>query len=404
MRTARTLLVIGAIAAAGALGTVIVGALLGMKADELSHLGRALAVPALVTVGVALAGGRLLMRTSLRQRTIAVALIGAVVALANVAVLTMQMAVSDHDATLVTVLLVYAGAAGVAAAIAVTRSADAAMRHLGATAERLAAGDLDARVGQPGGGPELDVLARTLDDMASALQQAQVRERTIERTRRDLISAVSHDLRTPLSSLRAMVEAIDENVVQDIPTMQTYAAEMRRSTDQLVGMVDDLFELTQVDAGAIEAETERARLSDIAATAVAAVRPQAVAKRLQLDTAMGPGAAETPCSPRLARVLQNLLANAVRHTPADGAVHLTATREGDDLRLVVEDTGEGIAPADLERVFEPFFRADPSRSGPGAGLGLALAQRIVETLGGRIGAESTPGGGSRFAVDVPVRA
>jgi signal transduction histidine kinase len=137
-------------------------------------------------------------------------------------------------------------------------------------------------------------------------------------------------------------------------------------------------------------------------TAVDAVGTEAARKGISMTTDLH-GADETPCSPRLTRVLQNLLSNAVRHTPADGAVHVTAARANGQLALAVEDTGEGIRPADLPRVFEPFFRADPSRSGPGAGLGLALAKRIVDALGGDIRVESRPDAGSRFAVELPVR-
>jgi two-component system sensor histidine kinase BaeS len=101
-------------------------------------------------------------------------------------------------------------------------------------------------------------------------------------------------------------------------------------------------------------------------------------------------------------VLQNLLMNAVRHTPADGTVRLAAERHGGQLELSVEDTGDGIRPEDLERIFEPFFRADPARTGPGAGLGLALARRIVEALGGRITADGSAGTGARLAVVLPI--
>ena len=103
----------------------------------------------------------------------------------------------------------------------------------------------------------------------------------------------------------------------------------------------------------------------------------------------------------MTRVLQNLLANAVRHTSSDGSVRVQARRSQAGLEVAVEDTGEGIAPADLPHVFDPFFRGDPSRHGAGAGLGLALAKRIVEALGGRISAESEPGHGSRFDVLLP---
>src|SRR5205823_4236060 len=114
-------------------------------------------------------------------------------------------------------------------------------------------------------------------------------------------------------------------------------------------------------------------------------------------------AGDATCSPRLVRVLQTLLVNAVRHTPADGTVRVEARRSRDALQLSVQDTGEGIPPADLARVFEPFFRADAARSGGGAGLGLALAKRIVEALGGRIDVQSEPSTGSRFAVSLPGR-
>jgi two-component system sensor histidine kinase BaeS len=113
------------------------------------------------------------------------------------------------------------------------------------------------------------------------------------------------------------------------------------------------------------------------------------------------GAEDAACSPRLVRVIQNLLVNAVRHTPADGTVRIEAQRSGGGLEVSVLDTGEGISPQDLERVFDPFFRADPARQGSGAGLGLALAKRIVEALGGSIRAESQPSRGSRFAITLP---
>jgi signal transduction histidine kinase len=199
-----------------------------------------------------------------------------------------------------------------------------------------------------------------------------------------------------------MVEAIDDGVVDDAATVRRYTSEMRRSVNQLVAMVDDLFELVQLDAGAIEAESERARLGEVVGSAVAAVRLQAEEKGLALVTDLN-GTEDALCSPRLARVLQNLLVNAVRHTPADGTVRVEARRSASAIELAVADDGEGIQPEHLDRVFEPFFRADPSRQGAGAGLGLALAKRIVEALGGGISAEAVPSGGARFAVRLPAR-
>jgi len=388
------------VAGVGALGTLATGAAMGMHASELAHLA-ALMAPALVVTLVAIAVARpLLARSSMRQSLVAVAIVGTVVGLANLVVLARQMFVNDHDATMLGVLFLYSTGSGVGAALALARARSRAVARLAETARALGEGDLDARVGHLEGGPELDTLAVTLDDMATKLQAAMERERRIERTRRDLVTAVSHDLRTPLSSLQAMVEAIEEGVIEDTPNLRRYAVEMRRSVSQLVSMVEDLFEMVQLDEGAIETETHRARLVEIVSSAVAAVEVQAREKRLSLVTNLN-GAEDAPCSPRMTRVLQNLLVNAVRHTPADGTVQVHASRSPDGLEVAVEDTGEGLAPEDLERVFEPFFRADPARSGPGAGLGLALAQRIVESLGGRIEAESRPAVGSRFSVQLP---
>jgi signal transduction histidine kinase len=361
-----------------------------------------LLVPAgIVTIIAAVLARSVLGRASMRARFVGVALLAAVIAIANIGVLTLRMTVSEHDATLVTVLLLYSAAAGVAGALAVARTSSSAVDRLGRAARRLGEGDLDARVGSLDAGPELDRLGATLDDMATKLQASQQRERQAEGMRRDLITTVSHDLRTPLASLRAMVEAIDDGIVSDPPSVTRYSGEMRRSVAQLSGMVDDLFELTQLDAGAIESETARADLEQLVADAMASVAVEAEAKGLNLVSAVD-GVEGVRCSPRLARVLQNLLSNAVRHTPADGTVRVEASRLGDHVHLSVEDDGQGIAPDDIPRVFEPFFRGDPARSGPGAGLGLALAKRIVEALGGRISAETKRGAGARFAIELPL--
>ncbi len=396
----RAVVLVTVAAALGAVGTFLVGLATGMGGGDIVHLASYMLPALVVTVVAMVVSGRVLARASLRQRFVAVGAVGAVVALANLFVLSRTMFVSEHDATLLGVMLLYSVGAGVGAAIVLARTSGAAVERLETAARELGRGRLDVRVGELGAGPELDTLARTLDSMAARLQDAQERERRAEATRRDLITAVSHDLRTPLASLRAMVEAIDDGVVEDPSSMRRYAGEMRRSVTQLVAMVDDLFELAQLDAGAIEAETTRARLGDVVRSAVSAVELQAEEKGLALVTNLA-GVEDLACSPRLARVLQNLLVNAVRHTPADGTVRVDARRLPQGVEVAVADTGEGIAPEDLARVFDPFYRADPARSGGGAGLGLALAKRIVEALGGSIRAESAPSQGARFAVTLP---
>jgi signal transduction histidine kinase len=397
------LVLAGTVGAVGVGVAMMVGVAQGMDAPELTDLLLALLPLTIAVVAITPVAAPALARTSMRARFVVISLLSATIALVFVWLLSMQMFVSEHDAAVLTVLVVAGAGAGLAAALVVARSSGAALESLGRTAERLGGGDLGARAGELGAGPELDALARTLDRMAEDLQAALARERDAEAMRRDLITTVSHDLRTPLSSVRAMAEAIDDGVVDDRETVRRYAAELRRSTAQLVTLVDDLFELTQLDAGAIEAETSRVALEEAARTALATVELQAAEKGLALETDLG-RAGEAWVSPRLARVLQNLLVNAVRHTPADGTVRLTADRDGEGLHVAVEDSGEGIGAADMDRVFEPFYRADPARSGPGAGLGLALAKRIVEALGGDIRAENAPGAGARFALDLPATA
>jgi signal transduction histidine kinase len=392
-------LVVG-VAAVGALAALAVGAALGMSTGDLADLLIPLGVSGAITVGTALAVNAALSTTSLRNRFLLVATLGAGVALANLAVMAKLMLVSEHDVTVVMLLVVFAAGTAVALAIVLAAASTRAVDRLVAGARRLGDGELAEPIGPLSAGPELDALARSMDDAADRLRAAREREQRAEQMRRDLIVAVSHDLRTPLASLRAMVEAIDDGVVDDVPTVRRYAGEMRRSVEQLVAMVDDLFELTQLDAGAIQAETARASLEDVVGSAVSAVEPTARLKGLALVTDLE-SAAGARCSPRLIRVLQNLLVNAIRHTPPDGTVRVEAVQSDAGLVVAVVDSGEGIAADDLPHVFEPFFRSDPARTGGGSGLGLALAQRIVQTMGGSIAAESRPAVGSRFAVELP---
>lgn len=396
----RPVVLAAAVAAVGAAGTLAVGALMGMGVAELAQLGLLLIPAAAVTVVAAVLAGPLLRRASFRARLVAVALVAAVASLANLGALAALMFVDTHDAALMGSLLTYSLGAGVAAALVTSRSQASAVDRLASAASRLAEGDLDARIGALGAGPELDALARTLDEMAERVQRSIAAERAADRVRRDLITAVSHDLRTPLAGLRAVAEAIEDRVVDDPPTLRRYMADLRAQVGTLSQLVDDLFELVQLEEGALLRESSRARLEDVIGSAIDACRAQAATKRLVVERRLD-GAGDAPCSPRVGRVLQNLLQNAIRHTPADGTVRVEARRRPGSVEVVVADTGEGIREQELERVFEPFWRGEPSRTGPGSGLGLALAKRIVESLGGDIRVESAPSAGSRFAVLLP---
>ena len=401
MSRLRPAVMLVALVGIGAIGALLVAAALGMKATDLAHLAGLLAPAIVVTVAAVLLASWLLRRTSLRQRYVAIAAVGTLVALGNIIALTQAMFVSAHAARVIVVVLVYASAAGLAAAFVAARASASAVDRITGTADRIGHGDLSARVGDLDEGPELDRLATTLDLMAERLQSLRDQEQRVERTRRDLITAVSHDLRTPLANLRAMAEAIDDGVIEDTPTLRGYARQMGRAVERLSSLVDDLFELVQVDAVAIGAESDRVSLEAVVGSAVATVEADAEQKGVRLGADIR-GAEDVPCSPHLGRVLQNLLVNAVRHTPSTGAVDIEARRSNGELHLAVRDTGEGIPREDLPFVFDPFYRVDTSRAGNGAGLGLALADRIVRALGGEITVASEPERGASFDVVVPV--
>jgi signal transduction histidine kinase len=386
-------------ALAGALATLGI-ALAALGQTDAEHLVLPLVVAVVMTVVVTAVATRGLASRSLRARFTAIAAFATLIGLVNLAVLAGLMVVTEKDALLIGALLAYSTAAAIGAGLATARTSAEAVERLAAASQRMASGDLSARVGDVGGGRELQSLAASLDAMAANLERSLQAERLADAQRRDLIIAVSHDLRTPLAGLRAMAEAIDDGVVTDHATIQLYTGRMRDLVGSLGILIDDLFEFVQLDAGAIEAETGRAVVADVINSAVTACDTQALEKGLRLRTELGDAGAAS-CSPRLTRVVQNLLQNAIRHTPADGTVLVVARRDGRRLELAVEDTGDGVAPELADRIFEPFWRGDSARVTEGSGLGLALAKRIVEALEGGIEVSSTPNHGARFAVWVP---
>jgi signal transduction histidine kinase len=215
-----------------------------------------------------------------------------------------------------------------------------------------------------------------------------------ERMRRELIAAVSHDLRTPITSLRLLTEAIADDVV-DGATKRAYLGQMSTHLNAMSGLIDDLFELSRLQAGDIAWSLEQVRLEELVGETVDAMRLQADARHVKVRAEFPTGLRPAHGDPeKLQRVLFNLIQNAIRHTPADGSVVVRARPAGDAVEIEVSDTGAGIAADDRDRVFEPFFRggAQAARPSNGAGLGLAISRAIVEAHGGRIWLEEAPRG------------
>jgi len=337
-----------------------------------------------------------------RAQLAGASLIGSLLLLGMMLAGARAMFLSGHDLSLLLTMLVFAAILSVGFGLLCARMlADRIERVRDGTA-RIAAGDLESEVPVEGHDEVAD-LAEDFNRMARALEAAAEREREMEKTRRDLIAAVSHDLRTPLASTRALIEAVADGVAEDPETEERYLSSARRELAHLSRLVDDLFELARIDAGVLQLTLEEASLHDMISDTISSFQPQAEIRGVRLVGEVSGGVDPVLVNPpRLQRVLHNLLSNALRHTPVDGTIALRATPQGEEVRVEVSDTGEGIAPEDLHRVFERSFRAERSRTrraddDPGAGLGLAIAKGLIEAHGGTMDVDSDSGRGSRFS-------
>jgi signal transduction histidine kinase len=303
------------------------------------------------------------------------------------------MFVDHHDAIKVAVLALFVSAIAVRAAQLMS---GAVMRDVEAVRDGLDAVGAGRR--------DVDVRTEGRDELAQlAVAANRMRDELAagEDARRDLVAAVSHDLRTPITSLSLLVDAMNDDILDD-ETRRLYLARMAPHVHALSTLIDDLFELSRLEAGDIRWEMERVRLDDLVGETVGAMRVQAEAKGVAVVSDVTDGVAPARANPeKVQRVLFNLIQNAIRHTPPDGSVVVRAEDHGNGVEVEVADTGDGIAPAERERVFEPFFRggAETSRTRNGAGLGLAISRAIIEAHGGRIWlAESASGTRVRFSL------
>jgi signal transduction histidine kinase len=330
---------------------------------------------------------------SLRRRAAIVGAVFVVQLALGVAAFALKMFVSSHDAFFMALVVAYATLLGAGTAALLSRRA---LRDLDAVRATLAAvgeGHRDVRTGLTGAG-ELARLAADVDAMVARLGAE-------ERARRTLIAAVSHDLRTPITSLRLLADAIDDGIV-DAETGRGYAARMSTHVRTLGALIDDLFELTRLEAGELRWSVEQVQLDSLVREAVEAMRPAADAGAVRVSAELVPAAARANPE-QLQRVLFNLIQNAIRHTPQDGSVMVRAQLVDGEVEVEVADTGTGIRADERDQVFEPFFRggAGRARADAGLGLGLAISRAIVEAHGGRIWlADADEGTSVRFALPV----
>jgi signal transduction histidine kinase len=335
-----------------------------------------------------------------RGHLVGAGLVGSLLLLGMVLTGARAMFISAHDRSLLLTMLLFASLLAVGFSLYGAAPLARRVEQLRRGTAQLAGGDLGAKVPIEGH-DELAALAADFNLMAQDLAEASAREKEAERARRDLIAAVSHDLRTPLASTRALIEAVADGVVEDPEKQARYLASARSELEKLGRLVDDLFELSRIDAGALRLNLEEASLRDLISDTLSGFRHQAERKGVSLVGEVSDGVDPVLANPpRLQRVLYNLVSNALRHTPADGTIVLRAEPGKGMVRVEVSDTGEGIVPEDLSRVFERSFRGERSRTrieaGDGAGLGLAIARGLIEAHGGEMSVESQPGEGARF--------
>jgi signal transduction histidine kinase len=404
-------------------GVIAVGLLAAtlLAADASMTAGDTLALLmwALGSAAVAAAVAAVLLRV-LRHSRLAVQ--AGVAALAPVLAVTVAllgtaatMFISAHDLRALLVVTVAAGTVGLVTALVLGERVAAASQSLGDLAQRIGDGAFDGpafdgpAAVRAGGPSELVRLAAELEGALTRLAETREQAAAAEDSRRQLVAWVSHDLRTPLSGIRAMVEALEDGVVEDAETVARYYRTMGRETDRLAGLVDDLFELSRIQAGALHLELERIALDELVSDAVAGVSIAATTKGVHLR---GDVASPTPVVelsiPEMARVVRNLLDNAIRHTPRGGTVWVEAALADDDLQTAlvsVRDGCGGIPDPDLPRVFELAYRGDTARTpgDGGAGLGLAVARGLVEAHHGQISV-CNEGQGCRFTIRLPLAA
>ncbi len=397
------------VAAAAGLALMITWLAVDPKAGDLVVLAVLMAASGLAATvfgHLAVALAPRLRFASLQMRVGGVTALSSVLALAAILFVALLMFISRHDLTLLLALLVFSLTVALPLALVTASSLAGSIAELGRGASAMAGGNLSVRV-PVRGSDEFARLAVTFNEMAERLEAAQRRQAELEEARRSLVAAVSHDLRTPLASLRAAAEALSDGVVSDPPTVQRYLKSIRGEAERLGALIDDLFELSLLDTGKLRLDMELTSLADLISDTVESMRHQAERKGVQLSGRAQSGMTPVFADPlKIQRVILNLVQNAIRHTPGEGTVSLEVREEKNAATVSVADTCGGIRPEELQRLFDPFYRGDPSRlrDGSGAGLGLSIAKGIVEAHGGRLWVENSPDRGCRFSFTLPIPA
>ena len=388
----------GVVAVVGIAATLLVSLVLP---GPMEHYAGELVVTAFIAAAVPAGIGLVVLgkvrRRSVQTQTVIVALVSVAGTASGVLVAASRMFLSHHDLDVLLVVSVASATVGILVALTLGRRVGRAAATLTETTRRIAVGELGSRPAKATTAPE------EFERLASELGAMQGRLAAGEQSRRELVSWISHDLRTPLAGIRALVEALEDGVVQDVATVARYHRTIREQTERIASLVDDLFEVSRLQAGAVSVRLEVVGLGDLVSDAVASVSAAAERKGVRVRGDVADAGAVVAVSTReIGRALQNLLDNAVRHTPPGGEVTVVGVLGANVATIAVTDEGGGVAPDAFGRIFEAGYTGDRARSGGGFGLGLAIARGFAEAHNGTLEVANTKAGAT-FTLALPRR-
>jgi signal transduction histidine kinase len=322
----------------------------------------------------------------------------------NVWLTARLMFADQHDLLLGTVLLIFAGAIAMALGYLLSSSFRDRIRSIDEAAKKIANGNLSSRVPIEGR-DELADLAQTFNHMAFQLEEAAEQRKELETLRKELIAWIGHDLQTPLTSISAIIEALADGMVQDQETEHRYFETAKKNISALSHLIDDMFQMAQIDAGGLELNYESVSISDLISDCLESYTEIAKRKEIILRGRVSPDIGEVEIDARrINRVLTNLIDNALHHTQDGGLVEVIASQTIQENIVIVEDNGVGISTTDLPHIFEQFYRGNSSQPSVKrrTGLGLAISKGIIDAHGGKISVTSQPGQ-TRFTFTIPCK-
>ncbi len=364
------------------------------------------AILSMILVYIAYRLGWIFRARQLRWTIIAGYSISMLVVVLVITVIAKWVFVSINDVLLIGILLLFGSGIFLSFGYILAETISGRINSISQAAREIAQGNLAERV-PVAGNDEIAILGNTFNEMTRQLEDMDIHQKELRKMRSDLIVWVGHDLRTPLTSIRAILEALADRIVEDPETVQRYLDMAQKEVRYLSRLIDDLFDLSQIDAGGMRVDWQLIPLADLISDTLESFTELAYQQGVNLDGSIQPGIDLVYIDAQLiGRVLNNLTSNAIRYTPPGGTVNISAVRDNGKVTVTVSDNGDGIKAEDLPYIFERFFRGDKSRNRTtgGTGLGLAISRGIIEAHGESIRAESEEDVGTKIIFTIPEQA